>query len=368
MRKIIFLLLLSFTGEAFAQNTYVPDDNFEQALIDLGYDTLLNDSVPTANIQNVVTLNIIGKGIADLTGIEDFSALEVLHCGNNQISVLDLSQNTMLRNLSCTQNPLTDLNISTLSQLQTLSLSQTLLTSLDLSQNPNLTYLYCANNSQLSSLNITQNTALTQLRCFGNQLTTLNVSQNTALTDLNCAFNQLTSIDVSNNTNLEVFNCIFNQITQLDLSQNTLLETIQCRNNQLTSLNVRNGNNNIITQFNSTNNPDLTCIEVDDPAWSSANWTNIDSQQYFSADCSTQSVDNEEVNVGIFPNPASEYFIVNTPLEIGRVSITDLSGKTVKTYAPAHRYELEELPEGIYFVRIQLKRTGRSVNRSLIIR
>ena len=34
-----------------AQNTYVPDNNFEQALIDLGYDDALDDSVLTANIS-----------------------------------------------------------------------------------------------------------------------------------------------------------------------------------------------------------------------------------------------------------------------------------------------------------------------------
>ena len=35
---------------AIVQKTYVPDDNFEQALIDLGYDDVLNDTVLTANI------------------------------------------------------------------------------------------------------------------------------------------------------------------------------------------------------------------------------------------------------------------------------------------------------------------------------
>jgi hypothetical protein len=34
-----------------AQNTYVPDNNFDQALIDLGYDDVLDDSVLTANIS-----------------------------------------------------------------------------------------------------------------------------------------------------------------------------------------------------------------------------------------------------------------------------------------------------------------------------
>jgi len=37
---------------SFCQNTFVPDDNFEQALIDLGYDTPpLDNVVPTANIK-----------------------------------------------------------------------------------------------------------------------------------------------------------------------------------------------------------------------------------------------------------------------------------------------------------------------------
>jgi len=46
-RTLKIFLFISF---AFAQTTtYVPDDNFEQALIDLGYDNALDDSVLTAN-------------------------------------------------------------------------------------------------------------------------------------------------------------------------------------------------------------------------------------------------------------------------------------------------------------------------------
>ena len=42
MKKIAILLLIAFSF-VFAQKTYVPDDKFEQALIDLGYDTTLDD-------------------------------------------------------------------------------------------------------------------------------------------------------------------------------------------------------------------------------------------------------------------------------------------------------------------------------------
>ena len=46
---VLYFALAVQTG--LAQNTYVPDNNFEQALIDLGYDDVLDDSVLTANIS-----------------------------------------------------------------------------------------------------------------------------------------------------------------------------------------------------------------------------------------------------------------------------------------------------------------------------
>ena len=57
-----------------AQQTYVPDNNFEQALINLGYDTVLDDYVTTANINTVTALDVNGDNISNLTGIEDFTA------------------------------------------------------------------------------------------------------------------------------------------------------------------------------------------------------------------------------------------------------------------------------------------------------
>ena len=77
MKKIAILLLIAFSF-VFAQKTYVPDDKFEQALIDLGYDTTLDDSVLTANISGVIKLDVGDKSISDLTGIEAFVALEEL--------------------------------------------------------------------------------------------------------------------------------------------------------------------------------------------------------------------------------------------------------------------------------------------------
>lgn len=37
-----------------------------------------------------------GKGLTSLKGIEYFTALEYLVCGNNQLTVMDVSRNTAL--------------------------------------------------------------------------------------------------------------------------------------------------------------------------------------------------------------------------------------------------------------------------------
>ena len=202
MKVLITLFTAVLLSQALsAQTTLIPDANFEQALIDRGYDTGTPDgSVPTANISSIDTLNIWSKGISDLTGIEDFVALTRLLCAANQLTSLDIGNNT------------------------------------------GLTSLYCGAN-QLTSLDISNNTGLTSLYCDNNQLTSLDLSQNTALTSLDCRSNQLTSLDVSNNTALTFLICSYNQ---------------------LVCLNVKNGNNTNMTWFVATDNPNLTCIEVDD--------------------------------------------------------------------------------------------------------
>ena len=70
--KKLFLLLFAFPFFGLAQNTYVPDDNFEQALINLGYDNVLDDYVLMSSIDTVISLLVFNQNISDLTGIEDF--------------------------------------------------------------------------------------------------------------------------------------------------------------------------------------------------------------------------------------------------------------------------------------------------------
>ena len=184
-----------------SNNTYVPDTQFEQELINLGLDDILDDYVTTSSIDTVTELYLNDNGsIAYLTGIEDFASLNWLECRNNNI------------------------------------------TSLDLSQNSNLTWLHCSNND---------------------------------LTNIN-----LGSIDI------EIIYCFQNNLINLNLSNNSELIEIYTDENNLENLNLKNGNSTNIFTIATGGNPNLTCIEVDDPnTMNPFVFASQDPQHFLSTNC-----------------------------------------------------------------------------------
>ena len=110
MKKIL-LSLLFLPLLVVGQFTYIPDDNFEQALINLGYDFVLDDNIETIAIDTITSLNISSLGIADLTGIASFISLKDLFCHSNQLLFLNLSNNAQLFEVSCGSNQLTYIDV-----------------------------------------------------------------------------------------------------------------------------------------------------------------------------------------------------------------------------------------------------------------
>jgi hypothetical protein len=416
--------------------TYVPDDNFEQALIDLGYDTTLDNFVTTANINTVNDLNIRDLGIFDLTGIEDFAALEILNCGLNFLGELDLSNNTNLNYLIADSAALTALNVkngnntnvTTFNSLGNIDLfcievddtaySTTNWTNIEPTTNFSTNCVLPINDECVNAISVpisdatcnntvsgtlVEATNSNSLHCFGDSPnftdvwfsfvateTTHNIalqnttgpsntvfhaiidaqtyncgniteaiycsdeleSQATGLTIGNTYYIQVYS-DVANSTEtfdvcvststtagltyvpdnnfeqalidlglddvlddyvitanintvndlnirdlgifdltgiedfaaLEILNCGLNFLGELDLSNNTNLNYLIADSAALTALNVKNGNNTNVTTFNTLGNIDLFCIEVDDAAYSTTNWTNIEPTTSFNVDC-----------------------------------------------------------------------------------
>lgn len=281
----LFFFIFCFSSYCVAQNTFIPDNNFEQALINLGYDTSpLDNFVPTSNIKNVQDLDISELNIEDLTGIEDFVNLLNLNCADNQLLSLDISKNTSLKQLFCHGNLLSNLDVSIHTDLEILWCYDNALSNLDVTNNLKLISLVCQDNNlnnidvsqntnlivfscernQIRVLDVSNNLKLTRLQCRENILTSLDTNNNINLTDLGCGSNQITTLDLSFNKNLGALICENNQLISLDLSLNPSLTNLDCSNNILCRLNVRNGNNDNIAFMNFTSNTDLNCVVVDD--------------------------------------------------------------------------------------------------------
>ncbi len=188
-------------------NTNFPDANFRTVV--KKFDTNQDSSLSDTEIAAGKKINCSNKGITNLKGIEYFTSLSILWCTDNQLTALDVSENTALTKLNCCFNKLT---------------------SLDVSKNTALTILEC-NANRLTSLDVSKNTALISLSCVCNQLTSLDVSKNTALTKLKCSINKLTALDVSKNTALTELYCNDNQLTSLDLSNTNIMNDPNCGNN-----------------------------------------------------------------------------------------------------------------------------------------
>ena len=207
-----------------------PDENFRNWLLSQSYGA---DGVLTKEeIAGVTTINLMGKRIQSLKGLEHFTELTSLYCIGNQLTELDVSECTKLTDLECTWNQLTSLDVSKNTALTTLTCSGNKLTVLDVSHNIALETLGCGLNL-LTSLDVSQNTLLTELYCQENLLTELDVSKHILLRRLGCSDNQLTSINISGHTALESLKCSGNRLAELDVSGCPELEEIICQSNQI---------------------------------------------------------------------------------------------------------------------------------------
>ena len=112
---------------------YIPDTNFELALIDLGYDNIPDNYLDSNNVTEIIELDLSNKQINDLTGLENFTSL------------IDL-------NLS--GNLLTRAPIVNFKNLTTLNLSDNLFSVLDISFNEKLNSLNASNNSDLTCIKV----------------------------------------------------------------------------------------------------------------------------------------------------------------------------------------------------------------------
>ena len=121
-------------GDSIAINaSNFPDPDF-RTYVKAEFDKDNNNSLSESERKTVTVINVKDKLIETLEGIEFFPNLKELDCSINQLSRLDVSQNTALEKLDCSTNQLASLNLSKNAKLKYLYCSQNELTSLDVSQ------------------------------------------------------------------------------------------------------------------------------------------------------------------------------------------------------------------------------------------
>jgi len=245
--RLLTLILALFSFTTYAQDTAIPDLQFENYLeyhnangdpVLLGDASSMGDGiednhlVPTTKINGVGLLNVISQNINSLEGIEDFAALVGLYCGSNNLTDLDLTLNNNLVVLNCQDNLLTNLSLPNTLSLVTIYCDNNQLMSLDISNNGALQILSCENN-QIDAINLVGHSDLEVLNIGSNSLMDLDVSTNTKLYNLNCSDNSISLLDTSNLFDLFYLNCSQNLLTDIDLTNNFQLVQLIISSNDL---------------------------------------------------------------------------------------------------------------------------------------
>ena len=354
MKKVLLFTLATIicTITVKAQIVHIPDANFKVAL--LNHTPIINTN-GDGEIQVSEAEAFTGKllipelKIADITGIEAFINISALDCQNNQLTSLDVSSNIALTDLACNDNSLTSLNLSNNTALKKISCHRNNLINLDVSKNKFLQYLLC----------------------YNNKLTSLNLSSNTALRIISCDDNNLTNLDLSSNTALINISCDDNNLTNLDLSNSKFLQSIYCYSNSLTSLNVANKNNSSLKIFHADDNPNLTCIQVDDSTYSKSKWIGdsfgFDENVSFSEDCAITGVNDQTANTNeiiFFPNPTTNQ--INFSAYIN-VRLTNLKGQSIIDRKNTNMLDISNQAAGVYLL-LFINNNGEVVQRSKIVK
>ncbi|MBO4495932.1 MAG: DUF4214 domain-containing protein [Clostridiales bacterium] len=231
-----------------------PDANLRKTVSE--YDENKDKKLDEDELLYANTIEVPGKGIKTLKGVELLPYLYNLDCSGNELTELDLSQNKNLSYIDCACNQLTKLDVSTCDPV-TLSCDSNFLKELDVSHMPSLRNLTCAVND-LAKLDVSKNTKLSWLYCGTIDYLHMDGGLGSEEEEIREINNHLTKLDLHAHTELERVVIDGNKITELDLSKSKKLEGVECSDNPLTSLKMSNSN----VKYLNCNNTLLTTLDL----------------------------------------------------------------------------------------------------------
>ena len=305
MKQLFFTFFVLCTTGLLAQYTLIPDSGFEFHLVIKGIDSdgEVNGQVLTSDIENLIELDLSEPygNFTDLTGIEDFTALEVIDIYGQDIAVIDLSYNVNLIRL--------ELSIQT------------------------------------EVLHIENNINLKILRLAAPSLNEIDLSNNINLEEIVLRSTLLTEIDMS--------------------SHATLIDFRLIGNHSLQYVNLQNGNNGTTLIFVEINfsNENVICVQVDDPlAVIEGNppyeYWEIDESITISDNCEVFSVDDFELNslFTLYPNPVQDVLTIenNSNFLLNTIMVYDVLGRLVlQENNPTAQLDVSNVASGLLFVQLE---------------
>ena len=373
----VILLVFSFNSITLLADddiVFIPDSAFKAVLlnhwptIDRNGDGEIQVSEAEAFDPHGETLKAYGEGVHDLTGIKAFinadwvitggeliTEIDVTGMENwlfleiyySNITELDLEGCTSLSTLQCNNNSkLTSIDVSDCENLYILDCGNNYLSTLDLSNNINIGKLYASDNL-LNIIDLTNNYNLNFLWLHNNFLVKLDISHLNKLDKLKLSNNNITQINMPENADIIRFSCDRNIIDEMDLSLYENLESVYAYTNSLVKLNLKNGNNLNLDELDVLDNPNLKCVDVDDPQWSEENWREyFDEDVVFSLDCKSCIEEKAEKSFRVYPNPTKDYVYVNRYSDkASKLRIIDISGRVCQEV---------DLPQGQHEVLINI--------------
>jgi hypothetical protein len=320
------ILCLLISINSFSQLTYVPDDAFElyiETYISAADNGIANDNyVNTNGIQNTTSFlfqpQLVPSGIInDFTGIQDFNSLNSIEIRYMNMTNIDLSL----------------LNIVSTSELFDLQLTieyNNLVENLILPQGGGI------------RLSISDCISLNNIVFHSNNII--------AGISLISSCPSLTSFDVSMVSFVKLSSVIW-------LSNNS---SLQC-------VNLKNGYCSNWGGVGITNNPLVTCVEVDNPNYCNIasgtiwNWEGpaLNPNNIYSTNCGCVAGIDEEIldEVSISPNPTTSKISIKSNAELigSQFIIYDQLGKEVKSgiiTSENTEIDLSNLTEGMYLFKV----------------
>lgn len=342
MKKFTLLFLL-FAGMANAQIVNIPDANFKTKLLSADasnntaqdltgnfakIDTNSDGEIQVSEAENISYLDVQFAEITDLTGIQGFQNLQLLFCGNNGLTSLDVSGMPLLKVLIADRNQISSLNVANLSNLESIELSYNQLTSLALNgQGLSSLRGLSVSSNLLTSINVSGISTLENYSFAGNQLTSVTFAGLANLKSIDCSGNQLTTLAINNLLNMELLYAYGNQLTSLTFTGPMLnFNSVNCQQNQLTSLNVSNltnlvelrVSNNLLTTLNTTGLTSLKTLDCNLNNFSSIDINGLTALEWFGID--TNALTSLTVNglanlqsISVYENQLATLTLSNLP-------------------------------------------------------